>query len=436
MKTNPLKNHRINIITFGCAKNTFDSEVLSGKLSKYGVKVVHEAAFEKNDVLVVNTCGFIKDAKQESIDHILEYAGLKKEGRIKELYVVGCLSERYKAELEKEIPEVTAFYGIDYTKDIFRQLNLEYKDNLIGERLLSTPGHYAYLKIADGCNHACSFCAIPLIKGKHKSDSIENLVLQTERLAEMGVKEIILIAQDTTFYGQDFYKEKKISTLINKLSEVSGIEWIRLQYAYPAGFPDDLLAVINNNPKLCRYIDIPVQHISDHMLKIMKRGMGKDSTLQLLNKIRKEVPGIAIRSTLIVGHPGETEKDFDELVEFVKQFRFERLGVFGYSLEENTTAYNISPKVKDKIIRERIDILMQIQSDISAEINRSRIGKKYKVMVDGREGEYYLGRTEFDTPEVDNEVLIKSDNMILETGKFYDVRIINATTYDLFAEPV
>jgi ribosomal protein S12 methylthiotransferase len=434
MKTNPLKNSRINIITFGCAKNTYDSEVLSGKLAKYGVKVVHEAPFHKNDVLVVNTCGFINDAKQESIDHILEYAQLKKEGGIKELYVVGCLSERYKTELEKEIPEVSAFYGIDYTKDIFRQLNIEYKDNLVGERLLSTPSHYAYLKIADGCNHGCSFCAIPLIKGKHKSQSIEDLLIQTERLAEMGVKELILIAQDTTFYGQDIYKERKISTLINKLSEVNGIEWIRLQYAYPAGFPVDLLEVIRDNPKVCKYLDMPVQHISDNMLKIMKRGMGKAGTIALLNKIRKEVPGIAIRSTLIVGHPGETEKDFQELIDFVEQTRFERLGVFGYSLEENTSAYNIPGRVKDNVIRNRIETLMSLQSGISAELNQSRIGNLYKVIIDKKGGDYYLARTEFDTPEVDNEVLVKDGNNILRTGEFYKVKITESTAYDLFAE--
>ena len=436
MKTNPLKNSRINIITFGCAKNTYDSEVLSGKLAKYGVKVVHEAPFQKNDVLVINTCGFINDAKQESIDHILEYVNLKKDGAIKELYVVGCLSERYKSELEKEIPDVTAFYGIDYTKDIFRQLNLEYKDNLVGERLLSTPSHYAYLKIADGCNHDCSFCAIPLIKGKHKSQSIENLVIQTERLADMGVKELILIAQDTTFYGMDLYKERKISTLINQLSEVKGIEWIRLQYAYPAGFPEDLLAVIRDNPKVCKYLDIPVQHISDHMLKIMKRGLGKKQTKALLNKIRKEIPGIAIRSTLIVGHPGETEKDFKELVDFVEKFRFERLGVFGYSLEENTDSYDIAGKVSEKVIRDRIETLMSLQSNISADLNRSRIGKTYKVIIDGKEGDHYLARTEFDTPEVDNEVLIKTKNNKFKTGEFYKVKILDATAYDLFAESV
>jgi ribosomal protein S12 methylthiotransferase len=436
MKTNPLKNYRINIITFGCAKNTYDSEVLSGKLAKYGVKVVHEAPFQKNDVLVVNTCGFINDAKQESIDHILEYANLKKDGVIKELYVVGCLSERYKKELEKEIPDVTAFYGIDYTKDIFRQLNLEYKDNLVGERLLSTPSHYAYLKIADGCNHGCSFCAIPLIKGKHKSQSIEDLIIQTERLAVMGVKELILIAQDTTFYGMDIYKERKISTLINTLSEVKGIEWIRLQYAYPSGFPEDLLAVIRDNPKVCKYLDIPVQHISDNMLKIMKRGLGKAGTIALLNKIRKEIPGIAIRSTLIVGHPGETEKDFQELVEFVEEFRFERLGVFGYSLEENTASYDIPGKVKDKVIRDRIETLMSLQSEISADLNCSRIGNTYKVIIDGKDGDQYLARTEFDTPEVDNEVLVKSKNNKLKTGEFYNVKIVDATAYDLFAETI
>jgi len=436
MKTNPLKNSRINIITFGCAKNTYDSEVLSGKLAKYGVKVVHEAPFQKNDVLVVNTCGFINDAKQESIDHILEYVNLKKDGAIKELYVVGCLSERYQKELEREIPDVTAFYGIDYTKDIFRQLNLEYKDNLVGERLLSTPSHYAYLKIADGCNHGCSFCAIPLIKGKHKSQSMEDLLIQTGRLADMGVKELILIAQDTTFYGMDLYKERKISTLINKISEVKGIEWIRLQYAYPAGFPEDLLAVIRNNPKVCKYLDIPVQHISDHMLKIMKRGLGKAGTIGLLKRIRKEIPGAAIRSTLIVGHPGETEKDFDELVDFVEIFRFDRLGVFGYSLEENTASYNIPGKIKDKVIRDRIETLMSLQSSISADINRSRIGNTYKVIIDGLENGHYLARTEFDTPEVDNEVLIMAKNNNLKTGEFYNVKIIDATAYDLFAEPI
>ena len=434
MKTNPLKNSRINIITFGCAKNTYDSEVLSGRLAKYGVKVVHEAPFQENDVLVVNTCGFINDAKQESIDHILEYVNLKKDGAIRELYVIGCLSERYKKELEKEIPDVTAFYGIDYTKDIFRQLNLEYKDNLVGERLLSTPSPYAYLKIADGCNHGCSFCAIPLIKGKHKSQSMEDLVIQTERLADMGVKELILIAQDSTFYGMDLYKERKISTLINQLSEVEGIEWIRLQYAYPSDFPQNLLAVIRDNPKVCKYLDIPVQHISDNMLKIMKRGLGKSATIALLNKIRKEVPGIAIRSTLIVGHPGETEKDFQELVDFIEKFRFERLGVFGYSLEENTASYDIPGKVKDKVIRDRIETVMSLQSGISAELNQSRIGNTYKVIIDGKEGDHYLARTEFDTPEVDNEVLVKAKHNNLKTGEFYNVKITDATAYDLFAE--
>ena len=426
--------NRINIITFGCAKNVYDSELLAGQMKNNGLKVVHEAGFLKDDILLVNTCGFIGDAKRESIDNILEYIELKRQGKLSKVIVVGCLSERYLNELKTEIPEVDAFYGLDYPARLLADFNLELNKNLIGERILSTPSHYAYLKISDGCDHKCSFCAIPLIKGKYKSQSEEELVTQAELLAKQGVKELIIIAQDSTFYGMDIYGKREIASLLEKLSAVSGIDWIRLQYAYPAGFPDNLLDIIRNNPKICNYIDIPFQHISDRMLKLMRRGMNKASTLALIERIRNKIPGVVLRSTLIVGHPVETEEDFDELVDFVKTVRFDRLGVFTYSHEEDTHSFSLVDNVPEKEKKRRMNKILRLQQNISAEKNQARIGTELKVIIDSHEGNMYIGRTEFDTPEVDNEVLISPGNRKLKVGAFYNVRIIGASPYDLSAE--
>lgn len=425
---------KINVITLGCSKNLIDSEVMMRQLqSDYAI--VHDSD-EVSDIVIINTCGFINDAKEESIDTILRSVAAKKAGDIQKVYVTGCLSERYKKELKSEIQNVDGFYGVNELPEVLNALEVNYKNELIGERLLTTPGHYAYLKISEGCDRTCSFCAIPLIRGKHRSKTIEEIVNETEFLASKGVKEIMLIAQDLTYYGIDIYRKRKIAELVQKISGVEGIEWIRLHYAYPAGFPEDLLDVIKNNPKVCNYLDIPLQHISDPILKSMKRAIGKKGTLELVRKIRKQLPDVAIRTTMIVGYPDETEDDFQQLLDFVSESKFERLGVFQYSPEEGTTAFKLKDDVPEKVKQERADRLMMLQQEISFELNKAKEGKVFKTIIDKKEGDYYIGRTESDSPEVDQEVLIAMENSDLTIGEFYNVKITKAEFYDLYGEVI
>lgn len=426
---------RFNIITFGCDKNTCDSELLMGYLKNNGMEVVHEQPVRQNDIVIVNTCGFINDAKQESIDHILDLAEARKAGNFRELIVAGCLSQRYMNELKQEIPEVDAYFGINFIPKVLEKYKLDYRKNMLGERVLTTPSHYAWMKISDGCNHACSFCAIPLIKGKYQSEPIENLVAEAKLLVSGGVREIILIAQDTTWYGLDLYNKRSLARLLDKLSDIDGLEWIRLLYTYPADFPMDILELINKKPNICNYLDIPVQHISEHMLSVMRRRMNRDKTIRLLNTIREKVPGIALRTSLIIGHPGEKEDYFDELLRFVKDFRFDRLGVFSYSHEENTHSYSFRDEIPAMIKQERLNAIMETQRRISLELNQAKIGREIKVVIDRRENDYYTGRTEFDTPGVDNEVILQSKKN-LKIGSFYQVKITDAFEYDLEAKIV
>ncbi len=433
MKANPYKKKRINIHTLGCSKNVYDSEYLMGLLKSGHLEVVHEQEPEKDDVVVVNTCGFIRDAKEESINTILEFAGLKNDGEISELNVIGCLSERYKEDLTKELPEVDRFFGVNNFEQIVEHFGVDYKHSLLGERQLTTPSHYTYLKISDGCNRKCSFCAIPLIKGFHISRPLEHVVSEAALLSARGVKELILIGQDTTYYGVDLYKKKSLDRLLTELAGTHGIEWIRLQYAYPAGFPLKILPVIRDHENICNYLDMPVQHISDHVLKKMRRAVSAKITMELLEKIKIEVPGIALRTTLIVGHPGETDKEFQKLYDFIEAFQFDRLGVFTYSPEENTFGYNLGDPVPEKVKLERRDAIMELQRGISLEKNQGKVGHSTKVIIDRKEGDYYIGRTEHDTPEVDNEVLVQSATP-LTTGSFYQVEITDATEYELMAK--
>lgn len=435
MKSNPYKNKRINLYTLGCAKNVYDSEKLSGQLKANELTVVHEAPIDKNDIIVVNTCGFINDAKEESVNSILEFAKAKEDGDVKELFVMGCLSERYKPDLQKEIPEVDRFFGVNDMDKILKQFGVDYKIELVGERLLSTPKHYAFLKISDGCNHKCSFCAIPLIKGFNKSLKMEDLLTEARKLAQKGVKELVLIGQDTTYYGIDLYGKRKLAELMKSLADIEGIEWLRLQYAYPASFPTEILDVINSHPNICNYIDMPIQHISEKMLRIMRRGVSQKRLVELLNQFRERVDNIAVRSTLVVGHPNETDEDFDELVDFVKEYKFDRLGVFKYSHEEGTSAFELEDNVPEEIKEERLNILMSVQQQISLKKNEEKIGKTFKVLIDKKEGQYWVGRTEFDTPEVDNEVLFPYDEN-LKIGNFYNVKITEASEYDLIGNIV
>jgi len=410
---------KINVITLGCSKNLIDSEVMMRQLQS-DYTIVHDSD-EVSDIVIINTCGFINDAKEESIDTILRSVEAKKTGDIQKVFVTGCLSERYKSDLQSEIQNVDGFYGVNELPEVLNALEVDYKNELLGERLLTTPKHYAYLKISEGCDRSCSFCAIPLIRGKHTSKTIEEIVKETAFLASKGVKEIMLIAQDLTYYGIDIYRKRKIAELIQKISEVEGVEWIRLHYAYPAGFPEDLLDVMKNNPKVCNYLDIPLQHISDNMLKSMKRALGKEGTLKLVKKIREQLPDAAIRTTMIVGYPGETEDDFQQLMDFVLASKFERLGVFQYSPEEGTTAFALKDDVPVKVKQDRADRLMELQQNISFTLNKAKEGKVLKTIIDKKEGDYYIGRTEFDSPEVDQEVLIKTENNDLTIGDFYDV---------------
>ena len=431
MRTKYSDKNKINVITLGCSKNTYDSEVLMGQLKSNNKNVVHD---EEGNIVVINTCGFIDNAKQQSIDTILENVKKKNEGLIDKVFVTGCLSERYKPDLKKEIPDVDEYFGTTEMPSLLKHLGADYKHELIGERLLTTPKNYAYLKISEGCDRPCSFCAIPLMRGKHKSVSIEDLVSQAKILADKGIKELILIAQDSTYYGIDLYGKRSLSKLLKELVKVDGIEWIRLHYAFPNGFPVDVLEVINYEPKICNYIDIPLQHISNKILKSMKRGASMEKINDLLQMFRDKVPEIAIRTTLIVGYPGETNEDYELLKEWVKNTKFDRLGCFTYSHEENTGAYKLIDDVPQKIKNERLNEIMEIQSQISWELNQKKIGKKFKVLIDRKRGNYYVGRTQYDSPDVDNEVLIQADTNFLRVGEFVDVKIIEASDFDLYAE--
>ncbi|MFY0715082.1 30S ribosomal protein S12 methylthiotransferase RimO [Seonamhaeicola sp. NFXS20] len=433
MRTKTLKKNKINVVTLGCSKNVYDSEVLMGQLKASGKDVVHE---EEGNIVVINTCGFINNAKEESVNTILEYMQKKEAGHVDKVFVTGCLSERYKPDLEKEIPDVDQYFGTTELPGLLKALGADYKHELIGERLTTTPKNYAYLKIAEGCDRPCSFCAIPLMRGKHRSTPIEDLVTEAEKLAAKGVKELILIAQDLTYYGLDLYKKRNLAELLEALVKVEGIEWIRLHYAFPTGFPMDVLDVMKREPKICNYLDIPLQHISDTILKSMRRGTTKEKTTKLINEFRAKVPEMCIRTTLIVGYPGETEADFEELKQWVKAMRFERLGCFTYSHEENTHAYNLEDDVPENVKIDRANQIMEIQSQISWELNQAKIGQEFKVVIDRKEGNYFVGRTEFDSPDVDNEVLIDASKTYLKTGEYTIVKIIEAEDFDLYAEVV
>ena len=435
MQTKSTKKHKVNVITLGCSKNTVDSEVMMGQLSYGGIDVVHESQKDDFDVVIINTCGFIDKAKEESINTILQFAEAKNKGWIEKLYVTGCLSQRYKENLEEEIKEVDGYFGTMDLPLLLNRFEVDYKKELIGERVLSMDTHSAYLKISEGCNRKCTFCAIPLMRGLHKSRTIESLVEETKNLAKKGVKEIILIAQELTYYGLDIYKRKALVELIQALSKVQGVEWIRLHYAYPAQFPYEILDEIRDNPKVCKYLDIPIQHVSDKVLKDMKRNTTKQYTVDLIHKIREVVPNIAIRTTLLTGFPTESQEDFQELVDFIQEMKFDRLGVFTYSHEENTGAYKYEDGITEEEKNRRQQLLMEIQSDISYELNQVKIGQTYKVLIDKIEGGNYIGRSEFDSPEVDNEVIIHTEKH-LRLGDFVQAKIIAATEFDLEAELV
>ena len=433
MRTKTLKKNRINVVTLGCSKNVYDSEVLMGQLKASGKDVVHE---QEGNVVVINTCGFINNAKEESVNTILEFMQKKEAGEVDKVFVTGCLSERYKPDLQKEIPNVDQYFGTTELPQLLKALGADYKHELIGERLTTTPKNYAYLKIAEGCDRPCSFCAIPLMRGKHKSTPIESLVKEAENLASNGVKELILIAQDLTYYGLDLYKKRNLAELLEHLVKIDGIEWIRLHYAFPTGFPMDVLDVMKREPKVCNYIDIPLQHISDSILKSMRRGTTKEKTTKLLKQFRAKVPEMTIRTTLIVGYPGETEEDFQTLKQWVKDMLFERLGCFTYSHEENTHAYNLEDDVPEDVKMDRANQIMEIQSQISWELNQAKIGQELKVVIDRKEGNYFIGRSEYDSPDVDNEVLISAENTYLKTGEFTTVKVVEAEDFDLYGKVV
>jgi ribosomal protein S12 methylthiotransferase len=432
MRTKSTKKNKINVITLGCSKNVYDSEVLMGQLVANNMEVEHESEKDDSNIVVINTCGFIDNAKEESINTILEHAERKQAGEIDKLYVTGCLSERYKPDLEREITNVDQYFGTTDLPKLLKVLGADYKHELLGERLTTTPKHYAYLKIAEGCDRPCSFCAIPLMRGKHKSTPIEKLVIEAKNLAKNGVKELILIAQDLTFYGLDIYKKRRLADLLIELSKVEGIEWIRLHYAFPTGFPQDVLDVIRENDKVCNYIDIPLQHINDEILKSMKRGTSHQKTDDLLKAFREKVPNMAIRTTLIVGYPGETEERFQELRQWVQDTKFDRLGVFTYSHEENTSAHVLDDDISDEVKKARQEEIMDLQTHISWELNQEKIGKTFKVLFDRKEGDYFIGRTEFDSPDVDNEVLVKANNTYIRMGDFANVLIEKTDHFDLY----
>ena len=432
MRTRSIKKNVINVVTLGCSKNVYDSEVLMGQLKAGGKEVVHE---QQGNIVVINTCGFINNAKEESVNTILDYVQQKEAGLVDKVFVMGCLSERYKPDLEKEIPDVDQYFGTSELPALLKVLGADYKHELIGERLTTTPKNYAYLKISEGCDRPCSFCAIPLMRGAHISTPIEALVTEAEKLAAKGVKELILIAQDITYYGLDLYKKRALADLLRALAKVEGIEWIRIHYAFPTGFPMDVIEVMKEEPKICNYLDIPLQHISDPILASMKRGTTQEKTTKLLKKFREAMPEMAIRTTLIVGYPGETQSDFEALKSFVKEMRFDRLGCFTYSHEENTTAYELEDDVPEEVKLARANEIMEIQSQISWELNQEKIGKTFRCLIDRKEGNYFVGRTEYDSPDVDNEVLIDAKKHYVKTGDFVEVKIIDATDYDLYGEP-
>lgn len=437
MRVRTLKKNKVNVITLGCAKNIFDSEIMMAQLQANNYEVKHEEADSDAAIVVINTCGFIDNAKEESINTILRFAEARADGRIEKVYVTGCLSERYRDELETEIPEVDGYFGTRELPRLLKTLKADYKKELVGERLLTTPSHYAYFKISEGCDRPCSFCAIPLMRGKHISTPMEDLVAQARSLAAKGVKELMVIAQDSTYYGLDLYKKRALGDLLEQLCEVEGIDWIRLHYAFPTGFPMDVLDVMARQPKICSYLDMPLQHVSTNMLKAMRRGTTREKTTALINDIRSKVPNIAIRTTLICGYPGETEQDFEEMCEWIAEMRFERLGCFTYSHEENTHAYNFTDDVPDDVKKKRSERIMEIQSGISMALNEAKVGKTYRVLFDRVEGGYFVGRTEFDSPDVDNEVLVKAtDDVHIRLGDFEMVRIESADHYDLFGQVV
>jgi len=437
MKTKTLKKNKVNVVTLGCSKNLYDSEVLMGQLKANKFEVEHESTKDDSAIVIINTCGFIDNAKQESIDTILRYVDAKEDGLVEKVYVTGCLSERYKPELEKEIPEVDAWFGTRDLPRLLKTLKADYKHELVGERLITTPAHYAYFKISEGCDRPCSFCAIPLMRGGHVSIPMETLVEQAKHLAKNGTKELLLIAQDSTYYGLDIYKDRKLAELMQRLSDVNGIDWIRLHYAFPSGFPTDVLDVMRERDNICKYLDMPLQHVSDNMLKSMRRGTTRKKTTELVNLIREKVPGIALRTTLIAGYPGETEADHQEMLEWVQESRFERLGVFTYSHEENTHAHTLVDDVSENDKQLRAEAVMDVQQGISATLNQEKVGQTFKVLFDRKEGDYFIGRTEFDSPEVDNEVLVKADSStFLRIGDFADIHIERAEEFDLYGTPV
>ncbi|MGB0828172.1 MAG: 30S ribosomal protein S12 methylthiotransferase RimO [Flavobacteriaceae bacterium] len=433
MRTKSVKKNKINVITLGCSKNIYDSEVLMGQLKASGKEVVHE---EEGNIVVINTCGFINNAKEESVTTILEQIQKKEAGEVDKVYVTGCLSERYKPDLEKEIPQVDQYFGTTDLPQLLKVLKADYRHELVGERILTNPKHYAYFKIAEGCDRPCSFCAIPLMRGTHKSVPIEALVQRAKILAKEGVKELILIAQDLTYYGLDLYKKRRLADLLKELVSIEGIEWIRLHYAFPTGFPEEVLEVMREEEKICNYLDIPLQHIADPILKSMRRGTTQAKTTALLHKFRERVPGIVLRTSLIVGYPGEKEADFETLKNWVKSMRFERLGCFTYSHEENTHAYHLKDDVPLDIKQKRSNEIMEIQAQISWEHNQSLIGQVYRCLIDRKEGNHYIGRTFMDSPDVDNEVLIDAAQYYLKLGDFTEVKITAATDFDLIGIPL
>lgn len=436
MKTKTLRKNKVNVVTLGCAKNIFDSEVMMAQLKANQFDVEHESSAPDAEIVIINTCGFIDNAKEESINTILSWAKEKEKGNVDKLYVTGCLSERYKPELEKDIPEVDAFFGTRELPRLLKTLKADYKHELVGERLLTTPAHYAYFKISEGCDRPCSFCAIPLMRGKHVSTPIHELVESAKKLAANGTKELILIAQDLTYYGLDISKKRELPELLRRLSDVEGIDWIRLQYAFPSGFPMDVLDVMNERKNICKYLDMPLQHATTRMLTLMRRGITREKTDALISDIRSKVPDIALRTTLITGFPGETKDDFEEMKAWVESTRFDRLGVFQYSHEENTHAYAMKDDVPARTKKKRADDIMEIQSQISYELNQKKVGRHFRVLIDRAEGDYFMGRTEFDSPEVDNEVLISKKDHYLRIGDMVDVKIDHAEHYDLFATPL
>jgi ribosomal protein S12 methylthiotransferase len=432
MKTKTLRKNKVNVVTLGCSKNIFDSEVLMGQLKANDYEVEHESSKGDSSIIIINTCGFIDNAKQESIDTILQFVDAKERGLVEKVYVTGCLSERYRADLEKEIPEVDSWFGTRELPRLLKTLKADYKHELVGERILTTPQHFAYLKISEGCDRPCSFCAIPLMRGKHISTPMEQLVAQAQNLAKNGTKELILIAQDSTYYGLDLYGKRNLDELMQNLAAVDGISWIRLHYAFPSGFPLNALDVMRNTPNICNYLDMPLQHISDNMLKSMRRGTTKQKTIDLVNMMRDKVPGLTLRTTLITGYPGETEKDHEEMLEWVAQSRFDRLGVFTYSHEENTHAHKLNDDIPAEVKQQRAEAVMEVQQGISWENNNKKVGQVYDVLFDRKEGDYFIGRTEADSPEVDNEVLVPAKDVYVRVGDFAKVKIDKAEEFDLY----